>query len=379
MTLIRWVGFVVGTGIVLLTMFSIVRTLIVPRGLASKPLALVARATSRFFLFLANRTEDYFVKDRILVLHAPILLVVVLATWLLFFLVGFALMLLPFIAGDMGEALRESGSSMLTLGYAGTDTVGSTAINFAAAATGLITVALQIAYLPTLYSSFNRRETLVTMLQSRAGAPAWGPEILARHHAVGLMDNLPYLFTEWEAWAADVAESHASYPVLIYFRSPKPLRSWVVSLLAVMDAAALHSTLNPSMRSTEARLCLRMGFLCLREIASATDIPHDPDPYPTDPIELTFEDFAGAVVKLRERGYTMEVSAEEAWPHFRGWRVNYESVAYALADRVMAPPGPWSGERTHLPGMAILPQRPANRTPEEPEPDDRLRGEGHGH
>jgi hypothetical protein len=122
-----------------------------------------------------------------------------------------------------------------------------------------------------------------------------------------------------------------------------------------------------------------MGFLCLREIASATDIPHDPDPYPTDPIELTFEDFAGAVVKLRERGYTMEVSAEEAWPHFRGWRVNYESVAYALADRVMAPPGPWSGERTHLPGMAILPQRPANRTPEEPEPDDRLRGEGHGH
>jgi len=36
-----------------------------------------------------------------------------------------------------------------------------------------VIVALQIAYLPSLYNSFSRREALVTMLESRAGAPAW--------------------------------------------------------------------------------------------------------------------------------------------------------------------------------------------------------------
>ena len=33
------------------------------------------------------------------------------------------------------------------------------------------------------------------------------------------------------------------------------------------------------------------------------------------------------------------------------------------------PAGPWSGERSHLPGMAIVPQRPANRQPDDPLPD----------
>lgn len=379
MRVAEWLGFALGLVLLIWTMTSIVRTLIVPRGLTSKPVQIVVDGVRKLFLAIANRTDDYMRKDRILVGSGPAILIGILLVWLLMFLLGFALLLWPLVEGDFGQALRESGSSMLTLGYASSPAAGATAVHFVAAATGLITVALQIAYLPTLYSSFNRRETMVTMLQSRAGAPAWGPEILIRHHTVGLMDNLPYLFTEWEAWAADVAESHASYPVLIYFRSPHPLRSWVLSLLAVMDSGALMASLNPSSTPTEARLCLRMGFLCLREIAAATGIPHDPDPYPTDPIELTFEDFRGAVKKMQDVGFPMERTAEEAWPDFRGWRVNYESVAYAVADRVIAPPGPWSGERTHLPGMAILPQRPANRRPEDPEPDERGRGQGIGH
>ncbi len=375
----KWVGFAFGLLLVGSTTASIVRTLIVPRGLASKSVAIVVEGLRKFFLFLANRTDDYARKDRILVGHGPAVLIAVLLVWMALFLVGYGFMLWPLIEGGLGQALRESGSSMLTLGYTATDNGPSTLIHFSAAATGLITVALQVAYLPTLYASFNRREMLVTMLQSRAGAPAWGPEILIRHHLVGLMDNLPQLFRDWESWSADVAETHASYPTLIYFRSPAPLRSWIVSLLAVMDAAAMETSLNPSKATAEYRLCIRMGFLCLREVASAVDIPHDPDPFPDDPIELTYEDFLGAIHKMAEREYPMERSPEEAWSDFRGWRVNYEAVAYAIADRVVAPPGPWSGPRTHLPGMAILPQRPTNRTPSSPGGvDDRPRGHGVG-
>jgi hypothetical protein len=369
---VRWVGFALGLIIVLGTSGSLVRTLILPRGLTSRLSVFVERhLVWKSFLFFANRFESYESKDKILALAGPVSLLALLVTWLVAFLLGFALLLWPLVDGTFTEAMRESGSSLFTLGLAGSDRAGPSIVYFIAAATGLIVVALQIAYLPTLYASFNRRETLVTMLQSRAGSPAWGPELLVRHHTVDLMGNLPALYTDWEQWAADVAESHTNYPVLVWWRSPHPLRSWILALIALMDSAAMYNALSPSQAPIEGRLVLRMGFTCLRSIAEVMRIPFDPDPLPNDPIELTYEEFAGGVHRLEDVGFPMERTMEEAWDHFKGWRVNYEGVAYALADAVVAPPGPWSGDRKHLPGMAIIPQRPADRRPNDPQTDER--------
>ncbi len=245
-------------------------------------------------------------------------------------------------------------------------------MDFAAGLTGLIVIAVQIAYLPTLYGSFNRRETVVTMLQSRAGAPAWGPEILARAQQVGILRSLPGLYEEWERWAADVTESHTSYPVLIWFRSPHPLRSWIVGLLAVMDSAAMYNALCPATAPIEGRLTLRMGFTCLRNIADVMGIPYDPDPYPDDPIELTYEEFLGGVHPLQKIDFPMERTPEEAWDHFRGWRVNYEAIAYKIADAVVAP-GPVVGFSRTSAGHL---DRPA--TPCEPQSRRQTNGRAEG-
>jgi hypothetical protein len=290
-------------------------------------------------------------------------LLLMLISWLILFWWASALMIWPLARNSLLDALRESGLSLLTLGFAARPDAGATLIYFLAATSGLVVVALLIAYLPALYSAFNERERLVTMLQSRGGVPAWGPEILWRHQLTGLVSSLSDLYADWERWSADVAETHTNYPILIHFRSPHPLRSWVIGLLAVLDSAAMYLSLSPTTAPSQARLCLRMGFVCLREIADAVDIPYDPDPYPDDPIELTYEEFLGGISRLED--FPMERTPEEAWPHFRGWRVNYEAIAYALVDFVVAPPGPWSGDRTNLPGMAFVPQRPANRTPED--------------
>jgi len=59
----------------------------------------------------------------------------------------------------------------------------------------------------------------------------------------------------------------------------------------------------------------------------------------------------------------MERTAEEAWPDFRGWRVNYEESAYRLCDRFTAPPAPWSGSRRHLRSGSVAPRRPPQRSP----------------
>jgi hypothetical protein len=66
------------------------------------------------------------------------------------------------------------------------------------------------------------------------------------------------------------------------------------------------------------------------------------------------------VNQLAAVGYPIEVSAEVAWPHFRGWRINYESVAFAVAYAVDAPPALWSGPRRWS-EAEVPPFRPPNR------------------
>ena len=374
----EWAAFVAGFVIAIYTATSVLRSLVIPRGLNSYVTAGVGRVARKAFIFLSNRFDNYEAKDKVMAVEGPTYLMLLLITWLAMFLAAFTLMIWPLSGESFNEAFIQAGSSMFTLGFAATERTGAAVLHFMAAATGLIVVALMIAYLPTLYAAFNRREMLVTLLQSRAGAPAWGPEILARHHAVGLMEELQPFYAEWERWAAEVAESHTNYPALIFFRSPHPLRSWVIGLLAVMDAAALQLALSPSTAPTQARLCLRMGFSCLRYIADLLQIEYDPDPLPDDSIEMEFEEFAAGVERLQRIDFPMEKTPEEAWPDFRGWRVNYESLAYALADLVVAPPGPWSGERSHLPGMAIVPERPPDRTPKDPSAHGRPKAERFG-
>jgi len=364
-TAARWAGFVVGLFVVLGTAVSVVFTLVVPRAVGSR-LAVANRMAWRAIShWAAERVEDYYAKDRILAATGPMALLSLFGLWLAVFVVGYALILWPLTGHGFLEGLRQVGSSIPTLGTASSPRAAVTAVDDLAAATGLVVVALEIAYLPTIYAAFNRRETLVTMLESRAGAPAWGPEILARHQLVGIMNSLPDFYATWEQWAADLAESHTNYPALVLFRSPNPLRSWIVALTAVLDSAALYLSLSPASAPSQARLCLRMGFVSLRDIARSWRIPFDPDPLPDAPLRLTYEEFLVGVERMAEAGFTPERPAEEAWAHFRGWRVNYEAIVYELANRIYAAPGPWSGPRHNI--GSIEPRRPLDRTPDDPE------------
>lgn len=370
----QWLGFAGGALVVVGTSLSLVRTLVVPRGLTSRIAAVVERVVRGVFLLALRPVRRYGRKDRILVLQGPVTLLAQLGVWLALFLAGYALMLWPVTGASFENLIRQSGSAMLTLGFAAPEAGGgATLIHFAAATTGLVVIALQIAYLPTIYGAFNRRETMVTTLQSRAGVPAWGPEILARHRLVEIVDSLPAFYSEWERWAADLAESHTNYAVLLTFRSPHPLRSWVLALLAVLDSAALYLSAAPASAPSQARLCLRMGFTCLREIAATLRMPFNPDPLPTDPIELTYEEFLRGIHRLEAVGFEMERTPEEAWPHFRGWRVNYEAIAYRLADHLVAAPSLWSGSRRHISEGAIPPLRPVDRRPEDPKAEEKAR------
>jgi hypothetical protein len=359
----RCVAAAFGVTLVLTAWASAIGTLIVPRQVGTQPTRLVDRVALAAYQFVTRGIKDFRRLDRVLATQAAAILVAQLFVWMAIAFLGFTLMLWPWASSGIASAFSDAGSSMFTLGY--NEPVGAwpAAIVFVAAATGLVIVALQIGYLPTLYAAFNRRETEVALLNARSGVPNWGPELLSRtHYALGsgtsTVDTLPDLYGRWERWAADVAESHTTYLPLVRFRSPRPLSSWVISLLAVLDSAAMYLALSPKAAPTvPARLCLRGGFECLTRIAQAMGCDVPSMPHPAAGITVTYEEFLQGVDRLREVNFNLERDPAEAWPDFVGWRVNYEQAAFAIAAAIDAVPAYWSGPRRRA-VQPIPPYRP---------------------
>jgi hypothetical protein len=361
----------VAGGLLLITVWaSVIGTLIVSRSVGSWLTRSVDRIVDGGYQLITKHITEYTRRDQVMATQAAAILLGQLIAWLGFSFAGFALLLWPFASRGVAAAFTDAGSSMFTLGFAEPAGAGPAVVVFLGAATGLIVVTLQIAYLPTLYAAFNRRETEIALLNARGGVPSWGPELLARtHYALGsgmsTIDTMPDLYAQWERWAADVGESHTTYLPLVRFRSPQPRSSWVTSLLSVLDSAALFLAVSPKAAPVvPARLCLRSGFQCFDRIARAMGIEVPDEPNPDAGINLSYEEFLEAVARMREVDFPVERDPAEAWPDFVGWRVNYETAACAVAAAVDAVPAMWSGER-RIPTPAIPPFRPGRGRPPE--------------
>jgi hypothetical protein len=356
-----------GALLVLSVVASVVGTVIVPRKTGSRLTRLVTSGANGLFGLIARPVASYRGRDRIMAGKAAVILLGQLAVWLGSFYVGYALLIWP-AAGSLGTAFRTVGPALWTFGSPEAHGFFETAVLDTAAMAGLITVTLQIAYLPQLYSAFNRRENEIALLNSRAGSPSWGPELLARtHYALGsgssALDTLPEFYNQWERWAADIAESHVTYSPLVWFRSPSYEASWVTALLAVLDSAALYLSLCPETApALPARLCLRSGLVCFGEVARSIGIKVPADPAPDAVTSLTYAEYLEAVTRLREVDFPIEREPEAAWPRFVGWRVNYEQAAYAIAAATDAVPALWSGPRRQ-PSRPMPPLRPMPGVP----------------
>src|SRR6201984_3780411 len=208
---------VAGGLLVLVAVSSVTVTLIVSRPVNSRLTRWVDRMVDWAYDQVAWRFADYPRRDQIRATQAAAVLLAQLAAWLFVAYMGFALLLWPFATRGVVSAFVDAGSSLFTLGFAVPAGTAPAVIAFLAAATGLVILTLQIAYLPTLYAAFHRRETDVSLLNARGGVPSWGPELLARtHYALGsgtsTLNTLPELYLQWERWASDVAGSPTTYP-----------------------------------------------------------------------------------------------------------------------------------------------------------------------
>ena len=185
--------------------------------------------------------------------------------------------------------LYFSGTSFFTLGFGdvvATGGLGRT-LSVAEAGLGFVFLAAIISYLPVLYQAFSRRELAILLLDARAGSPPTAGELLRRLSDGGNLAAIgPYLM-EWERWAAELLESHISFPVLSYYRSQHENQSWVATLTTILDTSALLIAGAEGAHNYQARLTFAMARHAAVDLALVFQTPPLAPPQRLSETDLT--------------------------------------------------------------------------------------------
>src|SRR5947209_10406532 len=237
--ILRVASILFGIFLIRTVLLSAIRTFVLPRGVEDRLSRRAFTITRKLFDIRAVRAKTYVERDSIMALYAPVALFTLPLMWLSIVMIGYMAIFWALRERGALDALSVSGSSLLTLGFDSGDTGGQIILTFTEAAIGLLLAAILIAYLPTMYSAWSRREAAVALLEVRAGSPPSAGEFILRFHRLRRLDRINEIWPTWEAWFIDVEESHTSLGALSFFRSPQPDRSWVTAAGAVLDTAAL--------------------------------------------------------------------------------------------------------------------------------------------
>jgi hypothetical protein len=293
---------------------------------------------------LASHIEGAARRENFLGYFGPLSLIFLLMLWAGSLIFGFAV--LQYGAGEhvqlsgeritFGILVYHSGETFFTLGYG--DIVPNSSLARALAVfeagLGFGFLGVVIGYLPTIYSSFSRREIEISLLDARAGSPPTAAELLIRFGNCPQQEVLDQIFRDWEHWAAEVLESHLSYPALSFFRSQHNNQSWLAALTTILDASALVVAGVEGMHDEQAKITFAMArhaVVDLAQVVNARYNPHAPDRLPE--LSRLRQSLAENGIKLRE-GQEFEEKLAEL-------RAKYEPYAAGIAANLFFTLPPW--------------------------------------
>ena len=211
------------------------------------------------------------------------------------------------------------------------------------AGTGFGFLAVVISYLPVLYGAFSRREVNISLLDARAGSPPTAAELLRRHTRAQNLEALAEYLRAWESWAAELMESHLSYPVLCYFRSQHNNQSWLSALATILDTCALLIAHTEGALRWQADLTFAISRHALVDLAQALDVP------PEKPSVDRF--YASTLVELRgilgAAGAPL-CKAREGEETLGRLRAMYEPFLFGFSERLLLPLPAWGAEKVTI-------------------------------
>ncbi len=368
-------------GVVLLDAFE---TVVLPRRVTRhfKLTAWFYRRTWIPWKKIAARIRTVSRQQSFLGYFGPLSLITLMVFWASTLILGFALVQYGIgeheqLSGEpitFGRLLYHSGQTFFTLGYGDILPTSSLAraLSVFEAGMGFAFLGVVIGYLPVVYGSFSRREIQISMLDARAGSPPTASELLVR--LAGSSENptvdqlvLDAVLHDWERWAAELLESHLSYPVLGFFRSQHINQSWLGALQTMLDTTSLLLTGIEGIHPGQAKLTFAMArhaAVDLAQVVNAHYDPQAPERLTDAGVDALRDTLAAAGLKLR--------STDEARQKLNRLRSMYEPYLQATARNLMVdlPPwqhpakirdnwqaGPWD-RIIQAKGLAVLGQKP---------------------
>lgn len=336
-----------GVALVVAMLWDAFETVILPRRVSRRlRVAFYIRYLWQGWVGLVGRMRRPSRREAYLAYFGPLVTLSLLAVWAVGLIVGFGMlqwsygsqMTAPEGRPGFGTDIYLSGTTFFTLGLG--DVVPKSAaarvVLVVEAGVGFSFLALIISYLPVIYQAFSRRESHISMLDAWAGSPPSAGELLRRSR--GDRTLLEPFLQEWERWAAELLESHISYPVLVYFRSQHDNESWLSAITAVLDSCALVIGALEGAPHRVAELTFAMSRHALVDISILFNQP----PVRPQPDRLSAGDRAKLIAALRANGCPVRDDAEAA-ARVDELRLMYEPYANGLSHRLAMPLPAWLG------------------------------------
>ncbi|MDR3707537.1 MAG: potassium channel family protein [Capsulimonadaceae bacterium] len=339
---------IIGFALLAFVLRDAFETLVLPRSANSS-----LRLTAFFYTviwsgwrWIARRLRKPNQREAHLWAFGPLSLILLMAVWAILLVFGFGI--LQWSAGSHLHAPEDnpgfwtdiylSGTTLFTLGYGDVSPLSpvARAISVTEAGVGFGFLAIVIGYLPVLYQGFSRREVAISLLDARAGSPPTASELLKRHALpVTRACTLEALLADWEKWAAELLESHLSYPALSFYRSQHDRQSWLASLTCILDTSALVIAGVGGSADRQARLTFAM---CRHALIDLSLILNTPPCAPRFP-RLDAAGFDQLTSGLIQEDVTFE--RPDCIDELTRLRALYEPYAVVLADYLMVDLPPW--------------------------------------
>ena len=341
---------IVSLVLIVVILLDAFETIILPRRVTRRARVgvLVLRSVWIGWRALVRRIRRRSRRETYLSYFGPLAVIILLITWAAGLVVGFAGLHWAFgsrLAGPertahFGTDVYLSGTTFFTLGLGDVvpRSTAARALVVAEAGLGFAFLAMVIAYLPLLNQAFSRREVRISLLDAWAGSPPAAGEILRRLGPGGHTRLLGPFLQEWEQWAAELLETHISYPILAFFRSQHDNQSWVGALTTVLDACALVIAVVEDAPVHSAWLTFAVARHAVVDLTSVLNTrPHPPgaDRLPPEDLRRLLALLRGAGTSVREDEASLRRLAE--------LRAMYEPYVNVLSGRLLMDLPAWMG------------------------------------
>jgi Ion channel len=333
---------VAGLVVVLATAGDAVSTLVTTRRRRGRhwPTQVFYRRTWGAWKAIAQRTSAER-REGFLGVYGPLSLLGLLVTWVVLLVAGWGAVwwgLRSAVTGVDGylDAVYFAGVGFFTVGFGDLVPTGGLArlLLLVEAFMGLVTMALVIGYLPTLYGAYSRREVQLLSLDDMSDEATTPIGFLEACYDTGGAQAVTAAFTDWERWCDEVFDSHTAYPMLAMFRSRQPGQHWLTALGVVLDAATICLAAVDGPRAGPAARLWRRASRMLQGLRGMPAVQLRAAELDGPPAEEA--PFREAYQRLARRGVPLH-PYEQAWGDFGRLRGAYLPGLVAATELLLVP------------------------------------------